>query len=69
MTPKSIWISIANKANERGIQYEELANAMHISKSTYYNRRNDPKTLTLGEIEKASRLLNVPMKDFFKENN
>lgn len=68
MTPKTIWISIENKANERGIHYDELANAMRISKSTYYNRKNDPDTLTLGEIEKASRLFGISLKDIFKEN-
>lgn len=68
MTPKTIWTSIENKANERGIHYDELANAMRMSKSTYYNRKNEPEDLTLGELVRASRLFGISLKDLFKEN-
>lgn len=51
------------EASIRGYGYRDMAAAMCMSVGTYFNRRKNPRTLTLGELELAAKKLHLTVED------
>lgn len=47
------------EADIRGISEQELAVTMRMSASTYGRRKNEPEELTVGELTKLAKKLNM----------
>lgn len=65
---RTIWQNIVGEMKRQSIKPDEMMTAMHVSKNTYYRRSNDPDSLRVEEIERASRFLNKTILDLLKEN-
>ena len=65
MTLRKVWGNIEKQKTLKGIEYPELAVAMHISVKTLYTRRNQPATLRGVEIVRAANFFNMNPAELF----
>lgn len=58
MTIKSL---IIGTMYDRGIKADKLAPALHMSRTTFYNRMRTPGRFTITELKSLSRVLKIPI--------
>lgn len=63
---QTIWRNILGESARQSIGNKELMNAMRMSNGTFYSRQKDPDSLTVEEIQRAAKLLNVRLTDLIK---
>lgn len=51
---------------QTGLTYTELAKRLGVSHVTFRGRRLSPTRFTVGEIQKMSRILGIPERDFVR---
>ena len=59
--------AIMDAAKSRGVSGERLSRALGLSRSALYSRLRDDSRWRVGEAAMVSKLLNIPLANFFNE--
>lgn len=66
ITLRKVWGNIEKCRYEKGIGYNVLAKAMHISVPLIYKRKEDPTNLRIMEILYAAKYFGVEVEELFR---